>query len=722
MVKNIPSSQTSSLLILLVAGLLLLVLYFVGMGLPESLELSHTARNVVSALNSTDPWVELTNLRSSVGIRELSVAIPLAAMYSIGGANDATTFVLPIIASLLNIVLIFLISERLYGRSAGLLASFFWMVLPVNIFTPSSLIYFQITISLALLTLWLVDSQPQPAEKKVPWLAPIFGALLVGDWVVALFTFGLAATIFMTARKHPTGWIPVALLLFSFGLAANFKLGFGFIAFYENLIDLPEMEVLLPVLFLTVVASSSRNSANRLPLMLLGISVLGIIFRFTFSPQGSLLNEPLLGLAMAATVLLLSGILSTRLDLKERLIPLASLAFVGIAMILSSMPAKLIPSYEGWDWLSIQSLVPVLKILPGLVFLALIINLVLHRHRSARVSQAAWIFTLLFTFSLIPYTWDRYQQLRPSFEAVDQAMVAVESMDLDLPIYTVSNAALQSHIDYIRKSNLKTVDLKAIADLGDASGYILYWEDAVQNPPSNWWQVGAFGRLGLPRLILARVLNPEFALQEFTAASNSLNSEQTKVSYERAYAAAINAGELCKAIRLWIQSQGHGTSSYLPLYSFDIEECANLDTGENLLLNREPIYYPGYAQINYFENKKDLVAGAAIGHKYPFFEDPRTVYLDINLQPNSVYAYHTEISGPEEAMPLYWNIDKYENYLDFDFYRTATPLTVLFSTFTYADKVSVRLSPFLYYVDLYNGTFDIKNMGLSKITLSQFEE
>ncbi|MEX2161693.1 MAG: hypothetical protein WD751_07220 [Anaerolineales bacterium] len=665
-------------------------------------------------------------LRGSVGLRHVLLSLPMAAFYLVGGVNDFTSFLLPVASTLINVVFISNLAKRLWGKDAGQVGGFLWIFIPTSLFTASSAQYVQPIISLFLGGLILLlrwEQAGKPSARLGIFFISI--VLFVLDYMVALcFLVLFFNRTLLRSHKSHLAWVPVSVFAAGLFTLINWNIGLGFVSFYENLVQIPEMRILLPMLILATAISVQKVDRNtQLPLTIAAVCFLGLLWRSYSSADTALIFDPLFSLLLAANFLLYSKFLSQAdpFSILERYLPILCVAFIGIIWLGISGQTNLIYSLSGTDWLSTQSIILLLKILPGPVLVLLVAFYWFSKRGSGRERSALSAFVLvLLPLSLIPFSWQRTQEYRPSIVAANQALELIGASEMDLPVYVFRDSKLAVQLEYINseKEQIPVGRIKYVDNLEIENGYVLYWESDIHIPFGTWWQMAFFGNLGKPRLVVARTLGVNEAARALENAMQIQGADTAK-NYEAMYGAAINAGEMCKAVLLWIESRAVGmqTQGYFPLYSFPINECYDLLGAQNLLEDQQPVYYPGYGIVRYTSEDSNLQGGAQIGHKYPFFEDPRTIYLQAKLKPDAIYLYHVDIRGPEEAMPLYWNIDGYENYLDYDFYRSWTPLTVLVSTANWSqDALTVTLSPFLYYVDYFNGTFDIRDYQLIEIT------
>ena len=730
-------SKLVLLFIILAVAVGLIILFNVDVGLQETLSISESSRSIARFDSSQGFWPALAGITDSVGLRKTLLSLPTAIIYSVGGTSDLTTQLIPIMATLANVLLVSTLASILYGKKAGWLSGFLFMTLPATLFTATAFPFTQPAVSFGL-GLLLIYSLNGRSEVKWKWLRVLIMLLLVIVLVVldlllavCLLSMIFALQFFEKENKLPA-WLLLVTLIVGLVVGTGAAIGSVFVAFYDSLVQLPEMEVLLPIIFIVLILVLWQPSANNhLPLALLGVSFAGLLWRYSAAGGTGLIGDPLFLMLLLALALLMSELFSSKhTEGQNRKASIwMPIAFVAIAWLAVRGQELFIPSFVGFDWVSLQSLIPALSILPGPVFLLFVAYALFLAEKNTKLARTfSVLLPILFAVALIPYTWQRWHANQPSIWAVNLAKDIITESGATLPVYVVDDERVVRQLEYLSNdappSPVTLVTLDSLQrELNLGGGYILYWEDAIQNPPSIWWQMGNFGALGQPRLVLARALDESEASLILEEASAT--PPNSKEDFENKVGTAINAGKPCLAVSIWIESQraGVGTQDYFPLFDFPSESCIDLSESENRLAGQEPMLYPGHNRIQYLGGERDLQEGAVISPKYPFFDDPRIFHLETSLDANSIYAYHVELRGAENLMPLYWRIGDDENYLDYGLYRSWTALTVLFSTYGWDEKpLSVTLLPYMYYVTYYGGTAELRDLRLFEVKLDSQTE
>jgi hypothetical protein len=715
-----------TLAVILAVALGLIFLFNVGVGLRETLSISESSRSIVRLAYSNGGSPDLVGIAATLGLRKTLLSLPTAILYFVGGVNDLTTQAYPIFSALANVVLVYLLANTIYGKKVGWLTAFLFIALPVTLFTATALPLTQPTISfsLCLLLIYSHRGQSQKNWLRVVALTLLFIILMVLDFLLALCLLGLILTLqLLESGNRRFAWLPTSILFVGLIVGTGGAIGNVFVDFYDNLLQIPEMEILLPITFIVLIlALWQAASKNLFPLLLLAVSFAGLLWRSSTTGGAGLIGDSLFSMLLLAVAFLTSALFSQKQSNSQNrsasiwLPPL----FFAIALLTVSGQKLFVPSFAGLDWISLQTLTTVLGLLPGPVFLSFIAYSLFSTQKNVKlVGIFSVILPFLFAVALIPYSWQRWHANQPSVQAVSFAKDIITESGVALPIYVVGDDRVVDQLNYMWKDEPPTpvivITLNSLeSELELGGGYIVYWEDTIKNPPANWWQMDVFGALGLPRLVVARVVEKEEALKILE--KGLATPPTSKKDFERLIGAAINVGNPCFAISTWIESQrsGVGTEDYFPLFDFPAENCFTFIETENLLAGQEPTLYPGYnPPIQYLGEQRNLQEGAVIGPKYPFFEDPRIFYLEATLQPNAIYAYHVELLGAEFLMPLYWKIGDYENYLDYGLYNHWNSLTVLISTYGLGDEpLAATLSPFMYYVTHYGGAVELRDLKL----------
>ena len=69
----------------------------------------------------------------------LGLSVPVALLFRVGGFNDLTYVIYPLVMSLLSVVLVFLLGRRLFGSAAGLVAALLVATCPFEAVFGSSM-------------------------------------------------------------------------------------------------------------------------------------------------------------------------------------------------------------------------------------------------------------------------------------------------------------------------------------------------------------------------------------------------------------------------------------------------------------------------------------------------------------------------------------------------------------------------------------------------------
>lgn len=454
-------NQWGPLLGLLLVGLLVRVWFPAGILAGESLSVAAQAADIAQRLGEG-----LAALRAAYGLRTLALHLPRALLYSLGGVQPGTTFLLPMALSLANIALVYRLGGLAGGRRAAFLAGLWWCVLPLEVLAAVTLDGFAGVVPGGLLVFNLLADERAAGLNRFAMrvlaaglagllLATPAGALqsATGQWLgrpewLVLLPVGLGGLALMTPeeRRLPGGYLTGWLVM---------VIAYLFVAGYR----LPLAEPLAALVWL-------------------GPVVWAAVFLGRFVPEGRGWVWLALGVGIAA-------------GLSRGMLPLA------------------IPRYETLEWLGTTQLATLLVVGRGLALLGLgLLAVAVAAGRRVAAGRLAAGVALGLSFSLllvVQNTWQTEAGREPRWA---EALEWVNSQKMDGPLL-VDSGVNRLMLDY-----LSGFDGLRAARLGEdwtahAAGLALLGEEELygREIPGNWLRVATFGAAERPRLAVFQILS-----------------------------------------------------------------------------------------------------------------------------------------------------------------------------------------------------------------------
>lgn len=128
------------LLVILAGALAIRLVFFTGMVRGDALNYAHAAYELVQGRSPFGVWV---------GATRIGLVLPVAGLYALFGANQVTTLLFPMAASLASVVFVFLIARMFSNQAGGLIAALLWAFLPLDVHLSTSLLPDSIVASLS---------------------------------------------------------------------------------------------------------------------------------------------------------------------------------------------------------------------------------------------------------------------------------------------------------------------------------------------------------------------------------------------------------------------------------------------------------------------------------------------------------------------------------------------------------------------------------------------
>ena len=185
--------------------------FFVGIGINDDMGYIHHARSIGNSINI------LANGGSQLAFRT-GMVIPLAILYKLFGYKEIGFVIYPVLSSIISCLFIYFTAHKLWGKTAAIIASLFWVFYPLQIvfdtqLSPSN--QHAMCVAASLYFFFAATNKFQSKQHKkyiIPILAMLCGASLGFAWLVnEIFVIMVIAAIPIIIVKKPSikilGWI-----------------------------------------------------------------------------------------------------------------------------------------------------------------------------------------------------------------------------------------------------------------------------------------------------------------------------------------------------------------------------------------------------------------------------------------------------------------------------------------------------------------------------------
>ncbi len=643
------------------------------------------------------------------GYKYLAVYFPSVLIYFLLGATQATTFLLPLLASLANVCFLFAITRQISrSDSAAIVAALLLAFFPLEIFYATAAPQVVYQTSLFLAGVWATQLALQTSRFWVYAVLLVVAALLIllEPWFLAalsvIFVYGLL-------DKHGSRGVLLAALLVStvFLFAVGWQgIGPAFLRFYALIVAQKEMLLYLPLMYVAFsVILLTRQQSGFTPLVWVFSVVIAFVVREQFvtsTTSGIFEVGAYLSVFLLAGLVVIAIYFSRAFSVQQIMrysILLASLGTLTAVMaVLGS--AEFLPSMRGIDWVGWHSLFIILSILAGPTFAIVLASpLFLTGASSVRKTSIAGIFLLFLLLAGLPVSWERRAHNHYGYASATDAATHLAQTDSPWSVYVLANKLfttqliLQSHIQSLGGSEQTLSVLDPDKGLEIEQGLVLVADD-FSVPSNTWLQLAKFGSLGTPRLVLYRVLTEETAHEYVRQAENQVATHGAQQSWGSLYEALVNAGEFCQSYLVMQKIQSEAQHIRSAAYDQTSAPCFQLaDSLVNLADLRKQSSIQGYVSFG-VEGQEEGVL--------PIFQptlpiyDMRTVSVDVVLEPNSIYLYSFDIQTKGQTATLYWKTQFQEDYSQYARYPEWTSLSILLFTPDWGEAQVVTLAPALF--------------------------
>jgi 4-amino-4-deoxy-L-arabinose transferase-like glycosyltransferase len=679
-------------------------------GINDQTDLINMARVAKSASYFTDGSRDFGSayllVRNELGgIRNFIFYIPDLFFYLILGITRVSGLALSMAFSLASIVLIYAIgfiqtNKRVVGLLAALIMAFF----PLDIFystaaprvSPMTFLFLLFVFCLLLVV-----------KKSSKW-AMGFGSLILISFflwqpqlLAVALTIALAAYFYINPQRRPLIfflWTIIGLVL----LLGWQQTGATFLSFYSLILGQPEMVIFLPLFVVAIlVLTLKREKSTEAPILgsLIVLCVyigLGIFLNSDEKPDlfgAGIFLQPFFAFLAITLAIYFSSDLSQRQGIiwTCALVVIAATG-AGLAVIGSS---DFLPSFQGLDWLGLHSLFLIYSILGGIAFAGVIVSPFFMTGTKGHWRTAPRFALLaIILLSTLSFSWNRANDYRYLTIAPARALAYISNNGISLPIYAVSEDTydrlgyLAKMVDIVGENDLQ-INLTSMEETDQIQeGLILVFDDNLTAPPpGSWRQVGAFGNLGEPRLVI-------YEVRSIQKANVLLKANRVGVNPLDIYGLLINAGLLCEGYQTWRSSpQTEWSTSYFIPYSVQ-SDC--VVRGDNLvsiedLTNRNNLQ--GYIYFPSSSEGLDTLDMAQV--TLPIF-DMRTSSVAVELKPNSLYLYSIDVKTTSPTVALFWHVGDAEDYLEMRPYPEWETVSALIRTPDWGSPEDVSFSPVLF--------------------------
>jgi len=446
------------------------------------------------------------------------IVLVTGILYQILGVTDFSSVIFPVVSSLVVGILLFSLGKRWIGKSAGILAMFFWFVLPIGVFLSTTLISALPMIALNTLA---VSTYFTANERKSNFLNVVSGALflagLIFDWTYFLGSAGFV--LYHLSNKLPSK----AKQVLGFALIAGATIfmliplhGSSAASLYYLVSLVFENLILFPLLIIGLVYAGSVKKGDRPGLILMWLAAKSMFLILGARWISETPDLKIIGMSgywldvLVPGVLLLGWVFVNRLN--KSIIPatlsILSIAILGIFYAIQSVDS------------SLATLFTVSRIFFGLSLLFIAVLLAVW-NRAERVRFSVFIlFLASFLLGSLTITndyWRSYRYTTDDTQAVLQAFADEGKFSLNVMgddlfsrfSYTngFEQVATQFGETKLEVLHLERVDAPAVP----AGMYVVLTADykkfILGSEPENWSLKSEFRNSDQQSLLLYKV-NP----------------------------------------------------------------------------------------------------------------------------------------------------------------------------------------------------------------------
>ena len=591
-------AQWLPLLAVLGLALALRLIFVTGMVFSDDLGYAQAANDLTRGVFRLSPW--------PAGQARIGLYAPTALLYLLFGANDVTTLAWPLFCSLLSVVFIYHIGRVLAGESTGLLASFLWTLLPLDISAATSFLPDGplATFSSGAVLFFLIGER---AQGRRAWL--MFGlSLACLGYAILIKPLGLIVLVFIVVYVVSRRRLGRQLWI---GLAGAVAVGLALIVYYfvivprhgpamdtqvpllhliastatdwwdQVLNQSPEFRVITPLVVVAVViAMANRRREAVFPLLWLG----SMFFYFEFGSISPFRYQPISVFRMIRHILLVippavilagmylaKGMSTTTV---RRLVVGLGFGIVTIAWI-GSRGASPLP---GWvigqndlerPFAVLSALGAVVAVFGSFASPSFVLNAPPRWRTVATFVLLGGIAmaTLGPTYEAVtkyrmPWVGNarqavRFLQNQPGYPILAQNALLAARLNYE--------AGFQWGFDYFQPDNPDPAIRLSVAPTDPdqlSNAYVVvdgyFFSDArdlggefpayLETIPDTWWEIAHFGEIDRYQLKIYRVLASGTASEELRSAREAASTMPSSANLHRLVGAATNANDSCAAV------------------------------------------------------------------------------------------------------------------------------------------------------------------------------
>lgn len=762
------------LLVVLLFALLLRLILFTGVLDYDVLDYAYLAYD--ASFGNIHAAPDLTGV-----VFRYALYLPVGLAYALFGPSENATILYPFLVSMLGVAGIYGIGRLQANESAGILAALIWAAFPLNVFLstlfgPDSLLS-NFTIAAVFFLLWANKLKGRQALWRfgTAGLFALFAILIKPSAVILLVFFAAFAVhkfwqayqkrilqqiseISLTSKKV---WLTgIFLFLFSLGIIYIQSQPRPFIErIFSTATDLSSLVVLgqtqesFPVvgdylftnlflvagpLFIISFAGviSIKQKGGFLPILWAASCFLFFewgsrsLNPFQYSPFLAATNDRNI-LFIFAPFAVIVGIYYSRAIAKTNAFTLAFLALLIVPLVGWVLEMN---GYEGLPR-SLLAIAVAMSII-GSVLLPLFI-----RGINKRINQilagAFFLITLLaFLYPTPPLHisetfWQRQINYRQTL--IQAGCFLVEHPEY--PVFTLSRDNAQElnfvsnfklgHRLHLISEELPDARIEVISDpLNlDRSGFVFLRDEINQfSPvPSNWWKVAQFDLETDKPIVIFRVLTPEDAARELSAAIAANREDSSRENLDALLGAAINSADINIAVDTWSHLNQFDPQAYsihliapLILDRFNQDQSAHSLNFLDPELGNYRIDGPLEGRVRLEAEGEEAIITADIPND---LQGHYGVYSEVTLKPESVYVFLLDIKSTTGVDVLRVADGEVLDSHDYSgVYGEWSEVIVIFVTPAWEGDENVRLD--LFTVNK-KGTLSVKNPALFLLETGQ---